>query len=318
MSDALKLSAVLIIANQRERARLSLKSLLEQTRIAEMEIVLLDCSTEGTPPLPGSDHSLVRTIRLKPGLTAGWVRAEGIRQTRAPLLVFLEEHARAAPDWADVILKSFEGDWTGVGPELANGNPGSGISSEIEIMYYPIWSPPAAGGSSFGTPLHNTAYRREVLLSYEPLLEVLIFPESLLQRRLVRDGHKLLLEPRMKITHFYETELHLIAPGDFQAHRAFGALSPLVFPRPLWRRILRLLVLPLVPWRRIAKLLWLVGRKRPAKFGRTMQSLLVIFVLHHAAIFGEFTGTLFGIGNSSEFFLDYQLNAHRNIPGLQD
>lgn len=308
------LTAILIVANQRERARRSLQSLLNQSLIEKMEVLLVDCSRDGTPPVPGSDHPSVCLLRLSPGLAAGWVRAEAIRQAKAPLVVFLEEHARACPGWAEAIVEALAGPWAGVGPELANGNPEFGISTYVELMYYPVWSSPAEGGASPAAPLHNSAYKRDLLLSYGPQLEALMFPETLLQRRLGRDGYRLLVEPKMKVSHYYETELGLIASGDFQAHRAFGALFPQMSQRPLWRRVLRLLALPVIPWWRTAKLWWIVGRKRPARLGLVLRGIGVILALHHAAASGEFVGTVFGLGQSPERYLDYQLNIPRDIP----
>ncbi len=65
-SDAPALSVILVIGGQRERERRALQSLLGQSAIDRMEILLYDLGPVDCPPIPGSDHPRVRLTRWTP------------------------------------------------------------------------------------------------------------------------------------------------------------------------------------------------------------------------------------------------------------
>ena len=66
-SEVPALSVILVIGGQREREARALQSLLEQSAIDRMEILLYDLGPVDCPPIPGSDHPRVRLTRQTPG-----------------------------------------------------------------------------------------------------------------------------------------------------------------------------------------------------------------------------------------------------------
>ncbi len=308
------LSAILIIGNQRERARLMLKSVLAQSLIDQMEVLLLDCGAPGAAPVPGSDYPRVRTIRLNPGLSAGWVRAEGIRLARAPIVVFLEEHAWALPGWAEAIVQAHDGPWVAVGPEMNNGNPWVGINEVLALTYYPLWSPPAKHGEIGAIAHHNTSYKRSIVLAYSGILETLMFPEGLLHLRLQADGYRLFLESRMKVLHFFESRLNASWKINFLAERAVEAGRDAVFRRPFWKRILRFVALPFMPLVRTVRLFRMLARERRNRLDLFFHGLPIILIVNIACAVGAAAGLLLGMGDTPRQFLDAQINLDRTMP----
>lgn len=307
------LSVILIVGDQRERARLCLKSVLEQSLIDQLEVLLLDCSQAGTPPVVGSNHPSVRTLRLPLTKGAGWVRTEGIRQARAPLVAFLEEHAWACPGWAEAILDTLKGPYSAVGPEMGNGNPWLAINRTIAVFYYPIWSPPAIHGPAQHIPHHNAAYKREVLLRYETKLETLMFPETLLHLQLTQDGYQLFLNSQMKILHFFESRLPASWQISFLAERAIEANRQQIFPQPIPMRLFRLLRTPLVPLVRTVRLGQTLARYHPERLDLFLRSLPTIISINIANALGAAAGILFGLGDTPARFLNAQINLPRSM-----
>jgi hypothetical protein len=308
------LSALLVVADQRERARLSLQSLLGQSLIDRMEIVLLDCSRPGTRPVPGSEHYCVRQVRLGPGRAAGWIRAEAVRQARAPLVVFLEEHCLAFPGWAEAIVRAFEGPWAAVGPEMHNGNAGAGINRFLGILNYPLLLAPAIVEPNI-IPHHNAAYRRDLLMQYGERLEVLMFPEDWLQLQMIADGHRLLLDPNMKVLHFFETTFRQSFYFNLLAGWAFEAACNEFYKRSAWARLRRSCALLLSTPRRLARQFRFILTRRRSWLASFSQGLPIMTALHAAHALGGLVGVSYGMSRDLPIrFLEAQINVPRALP----
>jgi len=308
------LSVILIIADQRERARLSLQSLLRQSLIDHMEVMLFDRGKPGTAPLPESNHDRVRQIRVEQGVDAGWLRAEGVRQARAPLVAFLEEHCLAFPNWAEAILKAFEGPWAGVGPEIYNGNSEAGINRFLGILNYPLYLVPAIAVPNM-IPHHNAAYRREVLLGYGNRLDELLFPEDWLHLQMIADGQRLLLDPNVKILHLFETGFKASFRFNMMAGRSFEAACNMFYRRSLMARVSRCCVLLMSILMRPLRQLVFVCRNRRGWLGTFVRGFPVITSLHAAHAIGGIVGVVGGMGRDLSIrFLEAQINMWRALP----
>ena len=274
-NGSLALSVILVVADQRERARLSLGSLLRQSMIDHMEVLLFDRSKPGTVPLPESNHDRVRQVRVEPGVDAGWLRAEGVRQARAPVVAFLEEHCLAFPNWAEAIVKAFEGPWAAVGPEIYNGNSQAGINRFLGMLNYPLYLAPAIAVPNL-IPHHNAAYRRDVLLGYGERLEELLFPEDWLQLQMIADGQRLLLDSNIKIIHLFETGFKDSFHFNLMAGRAFEAACNMFYRRSLMARLGRCCILLMSLLMRPLRQLVFVCRNRRDWLGRSLGVFLLL------------------------------------------
>lgn len=311
-----RLSVLLTAGNRRERVANALASVLTQSLVDEIEIVVLECGDPGQPPVPGQDHPSVRTVAFPQGLGAGDIRAQAVRLARAPIIVFLEEHAAACPGWIEGMLRDFDtGDWTAVGPEMVNGNPGIGISDAMSLASYPQYEAPARRQEPGWLPFHNSAYRREAVMRHESDLPRLFAVEMLLQWRLQEDGCRFLLDPACKVIHYYETDVATIWRHEWNAQRAFVCNRADAYQWPFWKRLGRFLAGPLIPLVRPAKLLRLLLRERPDDVRSFLAGLPVMVVsTYSACAAGEMTGLLFGAGRGDARYLYHSVNAPRRMP----
>jgi glycosyltransferase involved in cell wall biosynthesis len=309
------LSVLITAGNHRERVANALASVLTQKIADRLEAIVLECGDAHNPPLQGSDRSNVKTVHFAKGVSAGQVRAAAVRMARAPFVAFLEEHAAVAPGWAEAILAAFAKDeWAAVGPEIVNGNQKCGVSDVLSLGFYPLYEMNPMRQEETWLPFHNSAYRRDTIMKYDQELEILFALEILLQWRLRRDGHHLLLDPAMKVIHYYETDILAVWRANRNASQVFAANWSKLYSWSTGRRIIRILSTPVMPLVRSLKLLRILFKRRPDQLGRFVKGLPVMLLSHSADATGEFLGLLFGAGAADIRYLDHSVNAPRRLP----
>ena len=304
-------SVILLVGNRRERSARALRSVLEQEGLDEAEVLLIDAGSLGLVPLEGSDHPKVRLIRPESGGTFGSLRAMGIRGARGEIIAFIEDHVQAKAGWLRGIITAFDGPWAAVGAEVHNANAAVGISSAIELMNYGPWIPPLVRGEAEMLAGNNTAYRRSELMQYDSQLNELLLSDTVLQWRLVADGHRLFAEPDMAIEHLNPTTIRTCSKAEFFYHWCFAVARANAFEWTLGAKARYVLLSPLIPWLRFARLFGLVRRKRPQGSGVSLTDWLAILLLLHAAVLGQAFGLVFGLLNADRRFTEFELHGPR-------
>jgi len=308
------LSVILVIGNQRKRAKRALDSILSQSKGNGIEILLIDCTEDSVPPVEGSEDPVVRLNRLKKSVSYNEARAIGVSMAKAPIVVFIEEHTIVLEQWSCAILNCFQQNpWDGVGYEIHNGNPSVGISDVAYLMNYVRWSPPASPGETDLIPGHNTAYRRDVLLSYGEHLPELLANDIVMQRRLIKDGYRLGMEPRARAMHYNEGAFILMGKVHYYFNRCLGAYRDRFFKISGWQKMLFLLTLPIRPWLRFADNLLFILIHRPRYFARYLSNGAYIIASSYFSVAGIVMGLFFGPGNAVEKLSDHELNADRPL-----
>ena len=315
-AQQLKLTVLLIAGNRRERVANALASVLKQTLIDQIEVLVLECGDANPVPVPGQDHPRVRTVSFPAPVAAGRVRAEAVQMARGPIVAFLEEHAEAGPGWVEAILKAFDdNNWAAVGPEISNGSTSIGNSDALSLCYYPLSRFPAKRQELEWLPFHNTAYRREAVLEHRNELERLFSPEILLQWQLRRDGRHLLLEPECKITHYFEAGITSVWLQEVTLERVFIANWAELSHWPVWKHVVRACSTPLIPIVRPLKLLRIVLQYRRNMLGHYLLSLpFMIVSTYMAGAIGEFLGLIYGARDGDALNLKYSISDHRRLP----
>ncbi len=314
MTDAPILTVILLAGPLRTRAERMLRSVLEQSLIDRLEVILIDFEPDDVPPLSGSDHPAVTFLRGNPAWDFGQGRAEGVRMAHAPIVAFLEEHAWACPGWAEALVKAHEETWAGVGSEYAPANPHIGISDAVGVFNFPTALAPAARGTASTIPGHNSSYKRDLLLAFGDQLEALLLVEIVLQMRLQEAGHQLFIEPDSKFHHANETYLRSIVKGMFWSNRCLGAVRPHLMGWSTGQFLFRLLIAPLTPFSRMAKLFLYTRRQSRAKLGSLLRTLPLVLLIQTVAVAGHTWGMLFGMGRAGIRFRDYEISEPRQEP----
>ena len=308
-----ELSVILVVGERRDRAVHALSSILGQDAADRMEVLLFDCAPGDPPPLPGSDHPAVRTVRLPPDTLFSAAKARGVRMASAPVVAFVEEHCRVFPGWAEALIAAHRGPWAGVGAEVHMGNPNVPVSHLVAVINYHPWLPPARRAEHDMLPGHNASFKRHLLLAYGEELQDLLRAEIVLHGRLRLDGHRLLLEPAARFAHLNETSLWSIAQGRFLWNRCYGPSRARVFGWSAARRLFYAAATPVIPLYALAKITWTLSRTRPELL-RTVFAWLPYFLFAHlATAAGQAVGLLFGPGATEARFTLFELNEPRDL-----
>ena len=311
-SNAPELSVILVVDGQRERAAAALRSLLEQSPVDRMEILLFDLGPEGCRPLPNSDHPSVRMTRAGREYLLAGARARGVRVARAPIVAFIEEHCLAQPGWAEAIIQANWERWAGVGCDFVSANPDSGSSDKAFRMTYGIYVRPApARGPTNFISGQNSAFKRDVLLRYDDQLDLMMDADLVLQKKMTDEGHQLFHEPAAKIAHRNENTLPSLAVGAFYWNWCFGNVRAQVFKWSVPHKAFRIAVAPLIPWFRLAKLSLSMARQGPATMLRFIGDLPYIVAIHHCSVAGQVAGLLNKLDTGARRFSHFEMNEPR-------
>jgi GT2 family glycosyltransferase len=311
-SDAPQLSIILVIGSQRERERRALQSLLEQSAIDRMEILLYDLGPTDCPLLPGSDHPRVRLTRQTPQDLLGMARADAIRTAKAPVVCFMEEHCELQPGSAEALIRAHQGPWAGVGCDIINGNPDSARSNQAFRMNYGIYLPPKhVPGPTRFIPGQNSAFKRDVLLHYGEQLDLMLNADLVLQWKLMRDGYQLFYEPAAKMAHRNENTFRSLCTGVFYWNWCFSHVRAKVFHWSLARRALRILLAPLIPWWRVAKMFTWVPQLGLAQFLEFLTDIPFIVGVSYCAAAGQVAGLLNKLAQGARVFSHFEMNEPR-------
>lgn len=304
-----KLTAAVVVGEQRERAERCLASLLDQTALASMEVVLLDLSP-AAGALRGADHPAVRHV-CRPDLQHfGAARTECVRQARGEIIAFIEDHCFACREWAALIIDAFRRPVTMVNYAFTTANPERYVSRAFMFTEYGRWMVPARPGPVKIAASHNISYRREALIPYLDRLDRLFEAEYLLHRQIQRSGGTVWLEPGAKVAH--ESWVRFAdgcrANGAIKrvlaAHRVAEENLPRI--RCLFYAAAMAFTVPVHLWRQ-AKSVW----NRPSLWPMFLSSLPVSVLVYSYGAYQEALGYLFGEGTSRQEYFARELSTGR-------
>jgi hypothetical protein len=223
-------------------------------------------------------------------------RAAGIRAAGAPLVAIGETHAYPEPGWAEALIEAHRGPWAAVGSAVTNANPGSLISWASLFLDYGPWVALAEGGPADYVPVHNTCFKRSVLLDYDGGLDELLSMEQFLMQDLRARGHELYAEASARTAHLNTSKPVAWMSERFHVGRYFAALRAEPWGHP--RRLVYAAASPLIPAVRLRRILPLLRGSRSARslMPRMLPALLASLAL---SAFGELCGYAFGEGRSA-------------------
>ena len=292
---ATRLSVLLVTPDTWTTWSTTLAALRTQTIRDRIELVLVGPALDAidVPDSEVTSFAAVRKVAVPNMARLGRAYAEGVRASTAPLIALTEDHCFPETDWAEALLRRHDqGDWAAVGPTMINGNPDSAASWTQFIVEYGNHSTVGEKGVRQELPGHNSCYRRDALLFYEPRLEWWLECETVMQWDMTRRGLRLYADPAVRTHHwncsrFWPTvRFSWLYSRVFAAYRAtqlnwFGhAKLALLWP-----------VIPLVRLRRTWPLM-----KRQLGLSRALQLSPGVFLNFLVSGASEGLGYIAGVG----------------------
>ncbi len=221
-------------------------------------------------------------------------RAAGIRAAAAPLVAIAETHSFPEPGCADALIEAHRGPWAAVGPAMTNANPESLISWANLFLDYGPWVELADGGPADDVPVHNSCFKRRVLLDYGRGLDEVLSTEHFLVQDLKARGHRLYMEPAARTAH-----LNVSKPLTWLSERFYAGRGSAARARP-WagpRRLAYAAATPLIPLLRLRRILRLL-RGSPRTRGLLPAILPALLASLAVSALGELCGYAFGTGRA--------------------
>ncbi|MFH1573995.1 MAG: glycosyltransferase [Acidobacteriota bacterium] len=292
------MSAIIITPDSYDTVRRLVAHLRSQTARHELELVLVLPSGAAFEP---DEHLLeefaavqvVRTVAIDSTARA---RAAGIRAATSPVVVLTEDHSLPEPDWAQALIGAHRKDWAVAGPAVINGNPRSLLSWANLLIEYGEWLDPAPGGETSHVPGHNSAYKRDVLLSYGESLDSWLEAESLLHWDLRARGYRLCIERSARTRHLNFSKFFASLALRFDAGHLFAGMRGTRWG--VWRRLFYAAGSPLIPLVRLFRML--AELRQPGRPAYLIPRILpCVLILLGVDALGEMVGYLLGPGDSA-------------------
>lgn len=308
-ASAPSLTAVLVIPDTYQTVARTMQALQKQTAATQMEIILIaPALAAANIPSDVAARFWGAQIVEYPNLLAA--RAHGVRCARAAVVVFTEDHAFPAPDWAERLIHAHREPFAAVGPAMRNANAYSVVSRADFYMGYGKWSEPIDSGVVDFLMEHNCSYKRDVLLGYGAALEEMLESETVMQFDLSRRGHTFWLEGTTYTAHICFGKWRPWLAATLWHARGFAAHRS-----EKWsfaRRMLYTVTVPLVPFLRLNRIRPAISRAKWPLADR-IKLYGALFVGLAVEAVGEGLGNALGTGNTSAESIEHEFHRERHI-----
>jgi glycosyltransferase involved in cell wall biosynthesis len=238
-------------------------------------------------------------------------RMAAVEKATGEIVAFIEDHSFARPDWAEQLVRAFDGPWAAVGYSVVNANPQTYVSRGGLMADYITWMSPVINGKTEYLPGNNVAYRRELLAQFGERLKDDLGIDFNIQEELKKQGYKFAMSAKTIIAHQNYDRISGLIKANFHyskmlaANRVssqnWGRLKKIVYivATPIGSPFIRLL--------RIIKSL----RGRQSLVKPFISVLPVVFITFLCSAVSESLGYLLGAGKSVEKFNKWELMQQR-------
>lgn len=305
------LSAVVVTGSCRDRAQQVINDLAAQTRVCDIEAIIIDVASTELAHLFIPDGLRAVYIHPETPLMLQEARAAAVKYVSSDIVAYLEDHCFPHPGWAEGLINAFqEEDWACVGYSFTNANPETYISRANLFTDYGLFLDPARRGEAVHLPGNNLAYRREILEQFGDELSKVISPDFVIQDLLRKRGLKMCLDDRAKAAHQNFESLAGMLAANFHYCRIFASARADSQRWSGWKRLFYGLMVPAG-----APLIKFLRLVRHLGWGRGLIKLVayfpVIASVYLWSAVGESLGYLAGVGDSDRIFDWYEVNADR-------
>ncbi len=234
--------------------------------------------------------------------------AHGVRAAAASVVAILEDHAFPTPNWAEVLVEGHQGPWTVVGTGVSNGNPRGALSWANLLIAYGSWLGLKRSKEAKTFSRHNSAYKRDALLSLGSRLDDMLVRGGGLVEALQEAGHRFYVDARSNVAHVNPSRLQSTAELRFNAGRLYGA-SRAASGWALWKRLLFAAIGPPLRLQKVARRAWSKRGAVPAR--PTIAGAFLMCALVDGL--GETFGYLRGAGRSAEKLAVFEMDRKAHV-----
>lgn len=290
-----ELSVVIAIASDALHLRGCLLALAKQQERPEMEILVPHDGRDPNVEQLSAEFPDVRFLHFNLGPSGGpdhehldQLRARGLQAAHAEIVAFLEDHARAAPDWARRVVHAHQSTNAAIGGAIENEIDHT-LNWAVYFCDFGRYQNPVPAGPSLYISDVNSSYKRAALERIKHVWQD-SFHETTVNAALITCGETLWLSPEIVV---YQHREHMTLASALRERFVWGRYYAAVRVREMGaaKRFLFLFLSPaLVAVLVLRKVRDIVQKKRLT--GKFIQALPLTALLTELWSLGEFTGYL--------------------------
>jgi GT2 family glycosyltransferase len=289
--DQPSLSVVVASYNARDSIDACLESLVRQTTSKAFETIVIDSSTDGTAERVRRKYPQFGLLTSPRRLYCGDARNRGLALARAPIVAFLDADCFVEADWVEAVLRAHESQHWLVGGVIDNGNPASALSWAYYFLEFSLWLPRSERQEVAEMAGCCLSLKREAFDKYGPFRVGTYSSDTAFQWRMRRDGHKVLLDPAIRVYHTLDSTPRQAFSHTVEHRRCFVRVArseKMIGFRQRWALVG---LAPVYPLLLLALTATRVLRRR-AYAARFLRVLPLVFIGCCARAWGELTGLL--------------------------
>jgi len=292
MSDP---SVSVVMATQDATSEVSkcLDSLASQTLQQEVEVIIADCSTDGTERFIATKHPAVRLLHFPKPLNKPELLKRALQEARGSIVVVTDHHCRFPSDWLEKLWRKHDTEFAVIGGAVEYAGSNSLVSWACYFADYgPFMLPASRRITSFLAGNHVSYKRSLIQESLDSMPDG--FWKVFFHWDLERKGIRCLFDPELVIAcvqceTFWGFVRRYYRNGQYFAAMRCRRISPAA-------RFLHLVTTPLLPPLLLYRRLDAVRRKKKNRATLLFAvPLLATFVVSWSV--GELRGYLFGPGS---------------------
>ena len=211
-------SVVMPCYNARKTIAASLKAICRQEVDFDYEVIVVDCSDDGTDEIIRNGFPQVRLTHLEQLESPGSKRNLGVRHALGEIVAFTDSDCLPPPEWlAQIADLHGRTDADGIGGCVINGYPGSLATWVSHLIEFNEWTEKTPEGYVRNIPTCNLSFKREVFHKYKVFFTD-IYPneDTLFNWTLHEKGGKIYFTPRIRVVHMKQVRMRNLLSDQFE------------------------------------------------------------------------------------------------------
>jgi glycosyltransferase involved in cell wall biosynthesis len=182
----------------------TLQSLSVQKTSVEYEIIVADCSTDGSDKKIAVQFPLVRLLHKDTHDYPGAARNRALDNARGEIIAMIDADAKASEDWIERISRNFESnpDAVGFGGAIENARKESKPARVAHLLEFGGYTPSWPGRNVRMTPTCNLALQKTVFDSARFLEDWFGNEDVLIANHISKMNGKIIFDPEMLVLHY--------------------------------------------------------------------------------------------------------------------
>ncbi|MEC4888442.1 MAG: glycosyltransferase [Nitrospira sp.] len=282
-----ELSVVIGSHNAEASVAACLDAMQQQCAEGRAEIIVVDNSTDGTTAIVTAQFPGVRLLSTAPEQWVPELWEAGIRASRGPIIALTTAHCVPDGEWmAEILAAHRESDAAGIGGAIENEASSGIVDWAVYFCRYAKYMKPFAPYYIHDIPADNASYKRWAL---DRCTDVRVsgFWEPDVHAKLIADGCRLLMTPRIGVRHMRSFTFRAFMRQRFWHGRQFGSSNARRLPAAV--RLVHIVAAPLIPFLMLSRIArQVLRRKRHRAQLLLAMPVTLLFLASWAA--GECTG----------------------------